>query len=160
MAGRDVTPMQNSLDEKADFVDYFRQGFAKGSRDAFLNHFLPRIQPDATYRQPLSRGGSGHAGFRRLFTCMFAVVPDLHGTLHRWGPTEGGVFIEFTLGGTLGRGQVAVNVVDRIVLHDGCIVSNDTYFDSVPLLPRMLAHPILALRLLPRFFVSQIERVH
>jgi hypothetical protein len=92
--------------------------------------------------------------------CLPAAVPDLHGTLHRWGATEDGVFIEFTLGGTLGRGQVAVDVVDRIMLHNGFIASNDTYFDSVPLLPRMLTHPILALRLLPRFFVSQIERDH
>ncbi len=71
MARPDVTPIQNNLEEKAEFIDYFRQGFAKDSRDAFLNHFLHRIQPDATYRQPLSRGGSGHAGFRRLFTCLF-----------------------------------------------------------------------------------------
>ncbi|WP_431958341.1 nuclear transport factor 2 family protein [Nocardia lijiangensis] len=161
MARTNATTTTNDIrrndDERAEFIDFFTTGLAKGNRDDFIDHFLPRIQPDVRYSQPLSRGGYGHAGFRRLFTGLFAAVPDLHGTVHRWSPTDDGVLIEFTLAGTLGRRPVAVNLVDRILLRDSLIASIDTYFDPTPLTPRMLAHPVRALRLLPRFFPSRIE---
>ncbi|MEV0251703.1 nuclear transport factor 2 family protein [Nocardia sp. NPDC050712] len=155
----DITsPTTEHIEEKAEFVDYFGRGLALGNRDAFLDHFLPRIRPDARQRQPLARGSYGHAGFRRLFAATFAAVPDLHGTVHRWGPTRDGVLIEFTLSGTLGKRPVSIDVVDRIVLRDGCFVSNDTYFDPIPLVPPLLAHPFLAARLLPRLFPTHAER--
>ncbi len=149
---------RRSHDEKTEFIEFFREGLAKGSRDGFIEHFLPRIQPDVRYRQPLSRGGYGHAGFRRLFTALFAAAPDLRGTVHHWSPTDDGVLVEFTLAGTLGQRQVAVDLVDRIVLRDGSIAAVDTYFDPIPLAPHMLAHPLLAWRLLARFVPSQSER--
>jgi ketosteroid isomerase-like protein len=145
-------------DEKTEFIEYFRTGLAKGDRDEFIDHFLPRITPDVRYRQPLSRGGFGHDGFRRLFHGLFTAIPDLHGTVHRWGPTDDGVLVEFTLAGTLAGRPVSVDLVDRIVLRQGSIASNDTYFDPSPLLPRLLRHPLLSLRLLPRFFPSAAER--
>lgn len=160
VASPNAAPTQPTNDEKREFVEDFGQGWAKGNRNAFLAHFTPRIHPDAHFHQPLSRGGYGHAGLRRMFTPLFAAVPDLHGTIHRWGPTDDGVLIEFTLRGTLGRRQISVDVVDRVVLRDGCIAGNHTYFDPIPLIPRMLAHPIRALRLLPRFVPSRGERAH
>ncbi|WP_431970205.1 hypothetical protein [Nocardia sp. bgisy134] len=53
---------------------------------------------------------------------------------------------------------MSIDVVDRIVLRDGGIAANDTYFDSASLVPRLLAHPILSLKLLPRFFPTAAER--
>ncbi|MEU6562961.1 nuclear transport factor 2 family protein [Nocardia nova] len=145
-------------DAKAEFAGYFAAGLAKGNRDEFMAHFLPRVAPDVRYRQPLARRGFGHAGFRRMFDGVFAAAPDLHGVVHRWGPTEDGVLVEFTLAGTLGGRPVSIDIVDRIVLREGVMASNDTYFDPIPLLPSLLRHPILSLRLLPRFFPSATER--
>lgn len=159
MAQAKTLSVQAQTEEKAEFVSFFARGVAIGNRDGLIEHFLPRIHPDAVQRQPLFRGGYGHAGFRRLFASVFAAIPDLHGSVHRWGPTEDGVLIEFTLGGTYGRKQLTIDFVDRFVLRDRCIASVDTYFDPLPLLPRLLAHPILATRLLPRFFLSPAERV-
>ena len=157
MTQHDSLPGTTSSDDKDEFVAFFREGLAQGNRDAFIEHFLPRITQESRQRQPLSVHGAGPAGFRRLFGGVFDAVPDLHGVVHRWGPTDDGVLIEFTLLGTLGRRPIAVDVVDRIVLRDGHFVSNDTYFDPMPLLPRLLAHPLLALRLLPRFHRSRAE---
>ncbi|MFD9549284.1 nuclear transport factor 2 family protein [Nocardia salmonicida] len=157
MAQHDSLPSTTSSDEKDEFIAFFREGLAKGNRDAFIEHFLSRITPESRQRQPLSVRGAGPAGFRRLFDGVFDAVPDLHGVVHRWGPTDDGVLIEFALLGTLGGRPIAVDVVDRIVLRDGYFVSNDTYFDPMPLLPRLLAHPLLALRLLQRFHRSRDE---
>ncbi|MEU7144616.1 nuclear transport factor 2 family protein [Nocardia sp. NPDC046473] len=157
MTQSDSITRTTSSDEKAEFVEFFRQGLAQGNRDAFIEHFLPRITPDSRQRQPLARRGSGPAGFQRLFDGVFAAVPDLHGVVHRWGATDDGVLIEFTLIGTLGGKPITVDVVDRIVLREGRFVSNDTYFDPIPLLPKLLTRPRLALRLLPRFRLSRAE---
>ncbi|MEU8900541.1 nuclear transport factor 2 family protein [Nocardia sp. NPDC048505] len=158
MAQNDSSSEVVDCGDRAEFVEFFREGMAKGERDAFIAHFLPRITAASEQRQPLSRSGRGQAGFQRMFTGVFAVVPDLHGVVHRWGPTEDGVLIEFTLAGTLAGQQIAVDIVDRIVLRAGNFVSNDTYFDPMPLLPRLLAHPLLATRLLlPRFRRSRQE---
>lgn len=151
-------PPSKQTDPRAEFVDFFRRGLAQGDRDRFIEHFLPRIDSDVVYRQPLSRGARGHAGFRRLFTSVFAAVPDLHGTVHRWGPTTDGVLIEFTLQGTLGGDRLAIDVVDRIVLRENNMAANNTYFDPLPLLRPLSAHPLLALRLLPRLFPTRAER--
>ncbi|WP_169813271.1 nuclear transport factor 2 family protein [Nocardia vaccinii] len=144
--------------EKAEFVAFFTAGIAKGNREEFIEHFMPRVLPDASQRQPLSRRGRGQAGFRRLFTAVFAAVPDLRGTVHRWAPTDDGVLIEFTLAGTLGHRNVSIDIVDRFVLHEGRIAAVDTYFDPTPLALPLLTHPLRALRLLPRFISSGAER--
>ncbi|MBY8858773.1 nuclear transport factor 2 family protein [Nocardia sp. CA2R105] len=151
-------PPEDADGEKAEFVAFFTEGMAKGNREDFLDHFLPRVLPDARQRQPLARSGRGTAGFRRLFTAVFAAVPDLRGTVHRWAPTDDGVLIEFTLAGTLGRRRVGIDLIDRFVLRDGRIASVDTYFDPTPLALPVLTHPARALRLLPRFFPSGSER--
>ncbi|GAB3275488.1 hypothetical protein GCM10027589_00680 [Actinocorallia lasiicapitis] len=137
--------------EAEEFVRFFSQGFAMGDGEGFLEHFIPRLHPDHQgIKQPLASMAYGPAGFRRVFKPLFEVVPDLHGEVHRWGATSDGVLIEFTLTGTLGRSTFTLDVVDRFVLDGGLIRGVHTYYDPLPLLPVLLAHPLRVLRLLPR----------
>lgn len=154
----DPTTAPDHPDAKAEFVERFRTGWATGNLDEFMEYLLPRVTADTRLRQPLSRQAFGPDGLRRMFTGVFAAVPDLHAIVHRWGPTDDGVLIEFTLTGILGKRPISIDVVDRFVLREGAVVSVDTYFDPLPLLPRLLRNPLLSLRLLPRFFPSAAER--
>ena len=85
---------------------------------------------------------------RELFGPLFKAIPDLTGTLRRWGQTDDGVFIELTLCGHLGNRQVEWTVVDRIILEDGKIRERRSYFDPAPLLRAVALRPRASLPLL------------
>ena len=69
------------------------------------------------------------------FTGLFELIPDLTGQVHRWGPHPQGVFIEFTLSGTLGGGPVSWRAVDSFdVGPDGLATKRVSFFDPAPIL--------------------------
>ena len=56
------------------------------------------------------------------------------GQVHRWGPHPDGVFIEFTLSGTLGGGPVSWRAVDAFdVGSDGLATKRVSFFDPTPI---------------------------
>jgi ketosteroid isomerase-like protein len=75
-------------------------------------------------------------------------VPDLSGTLRRWGETADGVFIEATLRGHLGGKPLEWTVADRIILEDGKIRERRSYFAPAPLLKALALRPRASLPLL------------
>lgn len=147
-----------TLGDGEDFIRFFAHGLAMGNVDDFLEYFLPHVHPDGRWRQPLSREGYGPEGVRRLLTSLFTAIPDLRGEVHRWGRTADGVLVEFTFSGTLGGRSVVLPITDRIVLRDGYMLSNDTYFDPLPLVPRMVVHPVVAVRLLRDRYIRTEDR--
>jgi len=134
----------------AEFVEFFAAGWTVGARDpeAFFRHFEQRMHPNAALIQPIAPPSRGPGALRELFGPMFRAVPDLTGTLRRWGETADGVFIELTLHGHLGRKAIEWKVVDRIILEDGKIRERRSYFDSVPLLMAVALRPRASLPLL------------
>jgi hypothetical protein len=69
------------------------------------------------------------------FTGLFELIPDLTGRVHRWGPHPDGVFIEFTLSGTLSGGPVSWRAVDSFdVGPDGRATKRVSFFDPSPIL--------------------------
>ncbi len=70
---------------------------------------------------------------QRTFTALLETIPDLTGEMHRWGATDDGVLIEFTLSGTSGGRPISWDAVDRFVLReDGLATERINYFDSMP----------------------------
>lgn len=68
------------------------------------------------------------------FTGLFELIPDLTGQVHRWGPHPDGVFIEFTLSGTLGGGPVSWRAIDAFdVGPDGLATKRVSFFDPAPI---------------------------
>ena len=68
------------------------------------------------------------------FTGLFELIPDLTGQVHRWGPHPDGVFIEFTLSGTLGGGPITWRAIDAFdVGPDGLATKRVSFFDPAPI---------------------------
>jgi hypothetical protein len=138
----------------AEFVEFFASGWKLGARDAegFFRHFGPRMHPDTVLIQPIAPPARGPGAMQELFGPLFKAMPDLHGTLRRWGETADGVFIELTLSGHLGRKPLEWTVVDRIILEDGLIRERRSYFDPAPLLKAVALRPRASLPLLSALF--------
>ena len=115
----------------ADFVDRFAAWWRAPDPDA-----LPAILgPDVHLAAPLTEETHGLAAAQEGFRSLLAGIPDLTGEVHRWGPHPGGVFIEFTLSGTIGDRAVAVRAVDDFLVgEDGLASERISYFDPAPLL--------------------------
>ena len=137
-----------------EFVEFFAAGWELGARDAeaFFRHFGPRMHPDTALIQPIARPARGAGALRELFGPLFKAIPDLTGTLRRWGQTDDGVFIELSLRGHLGSRPVEWTVVDRIILEDGLIRERRSYFDPAPLLRAVALRPRASLPLLLSLF--------
>jgi hypothetical protein len=152
-----VTTAASARTAAAEFVEFFAAGWELGARDAegFFRHFGPRMHPDTALIQPIAPPARGPGALRELFGPLFKAVPDLTGTLRRWGQTDDGVFIELTLRGHLGSRPVEWTVVDRIILEDGLIRERRSYFDPAPLLKAVALRPHAALPLLLSLFRKQ-----
>jgi ketosteroid isomerase-like protein len=137
-----------------EFVEFFAAGWELGARDAegFFRHFRPRMHPETALIQPIAPPARGPGALRELFGPLFKAIPDLTGTLRRWGQTDDGVFIELTLRGHLGGRPVEWTVVDRIILEDGKIRERRSYFDPAPPLRAVALRPRASLPLLLSLF--------
>jgi hypothetical protein len=91
---------------------------------------------------------------QREFEALFELIPDLKGEMHRWGATEDGVLIEFTLSGTAGGKPISWSAVDRFVFgDDGLATERVSYFDSAPIALAAARRP----RAWPAFLRSRLR---
>jgi hypothetical protein len=102
--------------------------------------------PDTRFIQPLAPPARGPEGMRKVFTEIFAVLPDLRAEVIRWGETERGVIIEFRLISSV----VSWNAVDSFDLDEnGMMRERVSYFDPLPVAVKIMMRPRLALKMLP-----------
>lgn len=137
------------------------RAFADGWRgptdaDSFADHFDPLMTDDVRLIQPQMPTSVGRRAFREQFARpVFALIPDLHATVHAWAAHGDVVLIEFTLSGTLGGRPVSWHCVDRVTLRDGLAAERRAYFDPTPLLAAVATRP----RAWPRFARIQIPQL-
>ncbi len=84
----------------------------------------------------------GKQACRESFQRLFALIPDLHADVpsaSAHGTHE--VFIEFTLSGTYGGKPIAWDAVDRFTFTTGLIAERVSYFDSAPLMGKLVGRP-------------------
>jgi hypothetical protein len=123
-------------------VDWFAAGWdSPGSAARFCDHFVPGFTSDVRLIQPGVRTAVGHDEFRSVFGGLFALIPDLRADVHRSAPTDDGVYIEFTLSGTVGGRRVSWPVVDRLVVRDGLVAERRSWFDPGVLRGALARHP-------------------
>jgi ketosteroid isomerase-like protein len=128
-----------------DIDDEFAAKFAQQFTDVWSSSdpdkFAALWSDDIVLIQPMMRTLRGKrdclAGFERLF----ALVPDLHAEVHRVGHGKQELFIEFTLSGTYGGKPIAWDAVDRITFTNGLVAERVSYFDTVPLVMKLLSRP-------------------
>jgi hypothetical protein len=122
----------------ADFVERFA-AYWRAPSVAGLDALLA---PDVRLVAPLTRTSEGLAEARRAFAAILTLVPDLSAEVHRWGPTEEGVLIDFTLTGSVGGTAISWPAIDRIVLgEDGLARERVSRFDSLPLVLAVVRSP-------------------
>jgi len=83
----------------------------------------------------------GKRACRTAFHRLFTLVPDLRADVHTVGHGAQQVFIEFTLSGTYGGKPIAWDAVDRFTFSNGLIAERVSYFDSTPLIGKLVARP-------------------
>jgi ketosteroid isomerase-like protein len=152
-ATRETTEEQ--VADAAAWVAMFAEGWANPvDADTFCDHFEPWFDPQVRMIQPSLRPTVGPKAFRDEFARpLFALVPDLNGTVENWGASGDVVYIELRLDGTVGRRAFTMHTCDRIKLRDGRAVERVAYLDPAPLLKAVAASP----RSWPRFIRSQLR---
>lgn len=139
------------MSDAADFVERFSAYWHAPSvegLDALLAEDVRLVAPMTPTTHTLAAG-------KRAFAAVLDLTPDLHADVHRWGATDDGVLIEFTLSGSAGGVAVSWPAVDHIVLReDGLASERVSYFDSTPLVLNILRHP----RAWPAFLRNRLRR--
>jgi len=139
------------VSDPADFVARFRAYWREPSVDGLE----ALLAPDVRLVAPMTPTTRTLEDGKRAFAGILALTPDLSGEVHRWGPTEDGVLIEFTLSGSVAGVPVSWRAVDHVVLReDGLAGERVSYFDSGPLVLTALRHP----RTWPAFLRSRLRR--
>ena len=148
------------LPEASEFVDRFASAWARSDLDALM----ALLADDVVLVQPMMPAMVGKAQSRKEFARLFALIPDLHATVHRWAAHGQVLFIEFTLIGTLGGREVSWPAVDRFLIRDGQVTERVSYFDPLPLGIHALRRPrawgrLLRSRFRPRFAATSAGEV-
>ena len=125
-----------------DFVRRFAEYWSRPD-PARLGELLTA---DVTLAQPLSPTTHGLQAARLSFRRLLAQFPDLQATVDRWSGDDRHVFIEFRLRATLGGSMIEWPAVDRFTLRGDKASERVSYFDSLPLVGKLLRHPIAAWR--------------
>jgi ketosteroid isomerase-like protein len=125
------------------FVEAFAEAWrAPGDADRFADHFEAWFDPHVRFVQYSMPTFTGREGFREQFARpLFALMPDLHGTVTRWAAVGDDVYIELRLEGTLGRRTVTLHSCDRITLRDGKVVERVAHLDPAPLMAAVKRAP-------------------
>lgn len=141
-----------SEDRAADFVRRFSEFWRAPATDR-LDTVLAR---DARLSAPMVPTTQGLEAGKRTFAELFELIPDMTAEVHRWGATDDGVLIEFTVRGTAGGAPISWKAVDRFVLNEEGLASERfTYFDSLPLVLSLAVRP----RAWPGFARSRIRQM-
>lgn len=129
------------------FAEYWRAPTAAGL-DGVLAERVRLVAPMTPTTHTLEDG-------KRAFTALFELIDGLTAEVHRWGATDDGVLIEFTLSGIAGGRPISWDAVDRFVVgDDGLATERVSYFDSIPVALTAARRP----RAWPAFLRSRLRR--
>lgn len=141
-----------NAEQAADFVRRFEGYWQEPTAENLAKVLAPQarlVTPMLPTTHTLEAG-------QRAFADLLELIPDLSAEVHRWGATEDGVLIEFTLSGTAGGKPISWDAVDRFVVgEDGLATERISYFDSTPIALTVARRP----RAWPSFVHSQIRRL-
>lgn len=135
----------------ADFARRFAEYWRAPTPEGLATVLAPQVRlvaPMTPVTHTLTEG-------QRAFAGLFELIGGLTAEVHRWGATEDGVLIEFTLSGSAGGKPISWTAVDRFVLgEDGLATERISYFDSAPIVLAAARRP----RTWPGFVRSRLRR--
>lgn len=116
------------------FAEYWQAPTPAGL-DAVLAERTRLVAPMAPTTHTLEDG-------KRAFAELFELIEGMTADVHRWGATEDGVLIEFTIRGTAAGKPISWQAVDRFVLNEeGLATERVSYFDSAPIALTVAGNP-------------------
>jgi hypothetical protein len=116
------------------FAEYWKAPTPEGL-DAVLAKRARLVAPMTPTTDTLEEG-------KRAFAELFELIEGMTAEVHRWGATEDGVLIEFTIRGTVAGKPISWSAVDRFVLaEDGLATERVSYFDSAPIALSVAGRP-------------------
>jgi limonene-1,2-epoxide hydrolase len=124
-----------------EFPNLFAEGWLLPKPEPFLDYFLPLIDREATFTQPMFPAAQGHDQIATLFRQLFALFPDMTAIPSRTAVQDDIVFIESACTATLGRKPVQFSVCDRFQIKDGKLIERASYSDSLPIVLMTLRRP-------------------
>lgn len=131
-----------------EFPAAFAAGWALPKPDAFLDHFLPLIAPDAKFTQPMFPVAQGVTAIESMFRRLFILFPDMALAVVHTAVEADTVYIESLCTASLGRGPVEFTVCDRFSVANGAIRARHSFSDPLPVLLTGLRRPSAWPRLL------------
>jgi len=144
--------MSHDGKQAADFVRRFTEFW----QEPAVERLDTVLAPEARLSAPMTPTTAGLEAGKRAFAELFELIPDMTAKVHRWGTTEDGVLIEFTVRGTAGGRPISWESVDRFVLDgNGLATERFTYFDALPLVLSLIRRP----RAWPGFTRSRIRQM-
>ncbi|HEX7060036.1 MAG TPA: nuclear transport factor 2 family protein [Solirubrobacterales bacterium] len=147
MSGERTATTEKAADFVRRFTEYWKAPSVEGLGELLAEEVL-LVAPMTPTTRTLADG-------RRAFARLFELIPDMTAEVHRWGATEEGVLIEFTLRGTAGGKPISWDAVDRIDLDEqGMATARISYFDSIPIALTVVRRP----RVWPSFIRAQLRR--
>ena len=100
------------------------------------------LAPQARLVAPLTKTVHTREEGIRAFAELFELITEMRAEVHRWGATEDGVLIEFTISGNAAGKPISWDGVDRFVIGaDGLATERVSYFDSGPLALTLARRP-------------------
>jgi hypothetical protein len=116
-------------------ADDFARRFAEYWSKPTLDGLSTLLRDDVRLVAPLTVTTENLTDGRLTFGGILELIPDITGTVHRWGPHPDGCFIEFTLAGTLNGAPISWRAVDSVELdEDGMARERVSFFDPTPVL--------------------------
>jgi SnoaL-like domain len=131
---RDVATTTRTAEE---FVTAFAEAWARPTPERLGRLLHPEVRLIA----PMMARTVGLEQAKAEFARVIELIPDIKGEVHGWSGSGDVVFIEFTLSGTFGGRPIAWHAVDRFLLKDGLGIERVSYFDSLPLVARLMSRP-------------------
>ncbi|HWT90128.1 MAG TPA: nuclear transport factor 2 family protein [Solirubrobacterales bacterium] len=120
----------------------FAERFAAYWQAPTLEGLDDLLAPDVELVAPMTPTTHSLPAGKKVFARLLRLLPDLTGVVHRWGETEDGLLIEFTLSATAGGARLSWDAVDRFVLReDGLATVRVNYFDSAGLIREIATSP-------------------
>jgi hypothetical protein len=134
----------SAADPASAWVAAFAEGWrAPASPGAFVAHFRAILDPGIRLVQPQVAPTVGLEAFEREFvTPLFTLIDGIHGEVSNWAARGDTIYIELTLGGSVGGRRFSARVCDRVRLGaDGRAVERESYLDPTPLLGAVARSP-------------------
>lgn len=138
--------MADAADRAENQAEDFVRRFAAYWRAPDPDRLPELLTEDVHLVQPLSPATHGMAAARAGFRRLIAQFPDINAVVDRWSGDDRYVFIEFRLRATIGRSVVEWPAVDRFTMRGAKASERVSYFDSLPLVGKLMRHPIAAWR--------------